>query len=86
MKINFKNLYSESALWKIYEIFANNGVLVYLGAVFDNDTKDQFDKFIFHEKHGDGRDTKVFVKYEQDLRQFISWCRKNVKYGDINIT
>ena len=46
-------------------------------------SQDQLDKFIFHNRYDD-RDPKVFVKYEQMLQKFISWCQKNEKYGDIN--
>ena len=74
---------SKDALSNLYDIFAENGVLVYLGTVFDTSSQDQLDKFIFHDRYDD-RDPKVFVKYEQMLRKFISWCRKNEKYGDIN--
>ena len=74
---------SEEALNNLYDIFAENGVLVYLGYVFDTSSQAHLDKSIFHERYED-RDPKVFVKYEQELRKFISWCRKNEKYGDIN--
>ena len=76
---------SKDALSTLYDIFAEKGVLVHLGTVFDTSSQDQFDKFIFHgHDRYDDRDPKVFVKYEQMLRKFISWCRKNEKYGDIN--
>ena len=74
---------SEQALSNLYDIFAKNNVLVYLGTIFDTGSQDQFDRFIFHERYLD-HDPRVFVKYEQELRKFISWCRKNEKYGDIN--
>ena len=79
----FEKPLSEEALCEIYEIFVKNNVFIYLGTVFDTSSQDQFDKFIFHERYRD-RDPRVFVKYEQELRKFISWCRKNEKYGDVN--